>query len=221
MASRKREEEEEEDDDVYGGGKRKEYDDMPVGVGTWNKRRRTRKGMRTGSFFDCKQLLSPQDEEQVDQALDQRLLALDAKKVLTSNLKVDITRKKMSRCLPGKWLKDELINFYLQLLRERHDRVQTSCRASNRIPPPPCFLADTYFVTNMREQKVANVITTKTKNADLFSMSKVIFPVHDGHAHWFVCVVFMDTQEIQYVLLRAWFGTLFIVAGVTTHYQVP
>src|SRR6185312_3181587 len=51
--------------------------------------------------------------------------------VLVDKFNIEIKREDLQKLKPGRWLNDELINFYVELLMERSKKTATTCHFFN------------------------------------------------------------------------------------------
>lgn len=70
-----------------------------------------------------------------------------ASDVISSGFKVDVCGRDMATLQPGRWLNDEVINFYLQLLRQRAARWREQDPSAPRVH---CF--NTFFYAKLTER---------------------------------------------------------------------
>ena len=143
-------------------------------------------------------LLSAEDSERVDDALVRHG---NPSEVLVSGFKVDLTRDNLSCCAPNTWLKDEVVNFYFQLLNERNKRL--------RAEDPGCGVPDahfhnSFFIIKLRDHgrgyvyKNVRKWTMRKRKVDLFSKDLIVVPININDMHWTLCVVFVGMKLIQY-----------------------
>ena len=142
-------------------------------------------------------LISDEDSDRVDAALEEGTPS----EVLVSGFKVDLTRENLSCCAPNTWLKDEVVNFYFQLLNERNKRL--------RAEDPGCGVPDahfhnSFFIIKLRDHgrgyvyKNVRKWTMRKRKVDLFSKDLIVVPININDMHWTLCVVFVGMKLIQY-----------------------
>jgi sentrin-specific protease 1 len=100
------------------------------------------------------------------------------------------------KCLkPYTWLNDEMINFYMQMLLERNEKL-------HYLDPsfPRSHFFSSHFIGKMLEDGsyIYSKIKRWSKKFDIFSLNKIFCPVNISNSHWTLAVVFMDLQEIHY-----------------------
>ncbi|KAJ1721355.1 hypothetical protein LPJ53_004108 [Coemansia erecta] len=93
----------------------------------------------------------------------------------------------MSTLKPGTWLNDEVINFYMQLIISRSEKV-------SGLPSVHAF--NTFFYSTLRDSGYARV-RRWTRRVKLFEKDLVIIPVHLG-VHWCCAVVDFRSKRITY-----------------------
>ena len=141
-------------------------------------------------------LISDEDSDRVDAALEEGTPS----EVLVSGFKVDLTRENLSCCAPNTWLKDEVVNFYFQLLNERNKRLRTE----NHGCVPDAHFDNSFFMSKLRDHERGYVYknvrkwTIRKRKVDLFSKDLIVVPININDMHWTLCVVFVGMKVIQY-----------------------
>ncbi|KAF3322793.1 putative ubiquitin-like-specific protease 1B isoform X2 [Carex littledalei] len=158
--------------------------------------------------------LTGEDEEEVDNALFGR----DSHTILVTHesSNIEIT-KEIIRCLrPGGWLNDEVINLYLELLKERERRQPDRFLK--------CHFFNTFFYKKLiggndgYDYKAVRRWTTQKKlGYSLINCDKIFVPIHKG-THWCLAVINVKQKSLQY--LDSLGGMDCFVLGVLTRYIV-
>lgn len=116
--------------------------------------------------------------------------------VVMEKFSIPMTRYKISCLRQGVWLNDEVINFYMQLLKERDDR-RCELNPSRR----KSWYFSSFFMEKLLESDkkytFANV-KRWSKKFDMFDMEKVFFPINLKNTHWTLAVIFMQRKIIRY-----------------------
>ncbi|GMJ05454.1 EARLY IN SHORT DAYS 4 [Hibiscus trionum] len=125
--------------------------------------------------------------------------ARNMKRILVSheNSSIDI-RGEVLQCLkPGSWLNDEVINLYLELLKERENREPKKFLK--------CHFFNTFFYKKLvsRESgynyKAVKRWTSQRKlGYCLFDCDKIFVPIHKD-IHWCLAVINKKDQKFQYL----------------------
>lgn len=102
--------------------------------------------------------------------------------VLVSAFRIDIRRRDMHTLADGRWLNDEVINFYMSLLMER-------AREEEGLPRVYAFC--TFFFPKLIAANHAGV-QRWTRAIDIFSFDILLVPVHLD-THW--CLMAVDFRE--------------------------
>ncbi|KAI7834419.1 hypothetical protein BX661DRAFT_138513 [Kickxella alabastrina] len=103
-----------------------------------------------------------------------------------------VTARDLQTLMPGKWLNDEVINFYMQLIMGRSANAGGGKAAS--LPKVHAF--NTFFFSTLRENGYARV-KRWTRRIDVFAMDLVVVPVHLG-VHWCCAIVDFGQRSIRY-----------------------
>ncbi|KAJ4764538.1 Sentrin-specific protease [Rhynchospora pubera] len=140
--------------------------------------------------------LTEEDEEEVHSAL---YVGNDRHTILVTHesSNIEIT-KEIIRCLsPGGWLNDEVINLYLELLKERERRQPERFLK--------CHFFNTFFYKKLIGGKggydykaVKRWTTQKKLGYSLIDCDKIFVPVHKGN-HWCLAVINVKQKSFQYL----------------------
>ncbi|XP_068658885.1 ubiquitin-like-specific protease ESD4 [Aristolochia californica] len=110
---------------------------------------------------------------------------------------IEITREKMQCLRPGAWLNDEVINLYLELLKERE--------RSNPTKILKCHFFNTFFYKklisgrNGYDYKAVRRWTTPRKiGYGLIDCDKIFVPIH-AEIHWCLAVINIKDEKFQYL----------------------
>ncbi|KAF4699082.1 hypothetical protein FOZ63_014755, partial [Perkinsus olseni] len=96
----------------------------------------------------------------------------------------------------GRWLNDEVVNYYFMMLQDRSDRSQGKL--------PRTFLWNSFFWQKLSSnasgaysyKSVAR--WSKRRHADIFSFERMIVPIHVGKTHWALGVVDLKECTLSY-----------------------
>jgi len=121
--------------------------------------------------------------------------------VVVSGFNVDMRRQDIRTCAPYTWLNDEVINFFMNLLKERDNALVAAALERGEERRINWFF-NSFFISKLLDDdngyKYANVKRWSRKAGDLFSYDKVFFPVNIGNSHWCMAVIHMQDKKIQY-----------------------
>lgn len=111
----------------------------------------------------------------------------------------------MHRLQPGKWLNDEVINYYFKLLARRDER---DCSPDSNQKKSHFFKS--FFMSKLLNEnhsdtsKQGTYEYTNVENwsrhvpgGDIFNLDKLFFPVHVNGNHWICVVVNMTEKRIE------------------------
>ncbi|KAF4656788.1 hypothetical protein FOZ61_006669 [Perkinsus olseni] len=109
---------------------------------------------------------------------------------------IDITAHSLSCLQQGRWLNDEVVNYYFMMLQDRSDRSQGKL--------PRTFLWNSFFWQKLSSnasgaysyKSVAR--WSKRRHADIFSFERMIVPIHVGKTHWALGVVDLKECTLSY-----------------------
>lgn len=137
------------------------------------------------------------DDEEADVSL--ALKGWNRREVLVmhENSNIEITREILQCLLPGGWLNDEVINLYLELLKEREKREPDKflkCHFFNTF-----FYKKLYNPNTKYEYKAVRRWTTPRKiGYSLIDCDKIFVPIHK-EIHWCLAIVDMKEKKFQYL----------------------
>lgn len=86
------------------------------------------------------------------------------------------------------WLNDEVINFYMELLRQRSE---------DNDDLPKVYAMNTFFIPKLLQMGHAGV-RRWTRKVDIFSVDIIPAPVHVGGVHWCMSIINMREKTIRY-----------------------
>ena len=107
----------------------------------------------------------------------------------------NIYRKDIKTLKPEQWLNDEIINKYLELLKER-DTLLCSKFPTRKAS----HFFSTHFLTLLGtgDKYSFKNVENWTKNINIFEMRRLYFPINIKNKHWVLAVVDMETKQICY-----------------------
>uniref|UniRef100_A0A0D6QUL2 Ubiquitin-like protease family profile domain-containing protein n=1 Tax=Araucaria cunninghamii TaxID=56994 RepID=A0A0D6QUL2_ARACU len=145
---------------------------------------------------DAFEPLSDDDEADVANAFKGR----NKRKVLVmhENSNIEITREILQCLKPNEWLNDEVINLYLELLKEREKREPNKYLK--------CHFFNTFFYkklfnpsTRQDDYRAVRRWTTKKKlGYSLTDCDKIFVPIHK-EIHWCLAIIDMRARKFQYL----------------------
>ena len=156
-----------------------------------------------------KRPLSKEEEDLVEDILYRR----PANEVLISAFKVDVTVKDL-QCTRNDphpvWMRDEVINFTMNLLAERERRW---CNEHGGGCKPRVWFTSSFFMTSLlREGYCYKYVRRWTKRAkvDVFApdFRMVVMPVNINNTHWVLCIVDFVKKEVIFIDSMAGSGTV-------------
>lgn len=139
--------------------------------------------------------LSEEEEEEVRQALH----GANRHEVLVQHEQsnIDLTRAAMQCLKPGVWLNDEVINLYLELLKEREHREPKNFMK--------CHFFNTFFFNKLYKdarsydfKAVRRWTTHKKLGYNLLECDKIFVPIHKD-IHWCLAVINVREKKLHYL----------------------
>ena len=148
--------------------------------------------------------LNLQEQMLVDEAMKNG----DKSEILAKSGPDSVQRGSMWRLLPGKWLNDEIINYFLKNCLARRDKNLCEKDSGRR----PSHFYNSFFVQRMFDEhnkdknlrgiynyeQVRRWSKKVTTPRDIFTLKYIFFPINIRNIHWTLAVIFMETKEIQY-----------------------
>ncbi|KAK4786905.1 hypothetical protein SAY86_010738 [Trapa natans] len=137
--------------------------------------------------------LTEEEESQVQQALSG-----NRRKVLAAHRDsgIKITGEILQCLRPTAWLNDEVINLYLELLKEREKREPEKFLK--------CHFFSTFFYNKLTSKdgydykSVRRWTTRKKLGYGLIDCDKIFMPIHQK-VHWCLAIINMKEQKFQYL----------------------
>jgi len=108
--------------------------------------------------------------------------------VLIEEFNIPIKRHDIRTLINGKWLNDEVINFYGNLIMER------SKNTTNKYPP--VYFFNTFFFTTLSDYGYRSV-RRWTRKFDIFLYDYIIIPIHLGY-HWCCSAINFKKKRFEY-----------------------
>jgi len=140
---------------------------------------------RKCSFQSLRSPLTPEEEKIVEEAWTET----DSLEELLSEgpLGQRITRADAFTLKDTAWLNDEVINFYLTLLSEHCKRNEPAI--------VKCHVFNTFFYPKLLQGY--DKVSRWTRKVDIFSMEKIIVPIH-LKIHWCLAVINVKETRFEY-----------------------
>ncbi|KAL7275308.1 hypothetical protein RUND412_001751 [Rhizina undulata] len=140
--------------------------------------------------------LSPELEKEV--AKLSREIASDIKwhksKLYVEKFNIPIRTEDMQRLLPGTWLNDEIINFYMTMICERTKQSADGKKKA--------IFHNTYFWKKMKDQGHSAVNRWARRQGfgglELLKLDHLFIPVHVGENHWCMAVINFKQKRFEY-----------------------
>jgi sentrin-specific protease 1 len=93
---------------------------------------------------------------------------------------MNITRNDLNTLDGLNWLNDEVINFYMELIKERSEQIEFL---------PKVHVMNTFFVPKLLQSGHSGV-RRWTRKVDVFGVDIIPVPVHVGGVHWVSLITF-------------------------------
>ncbi|KAL3634582.1 hypothetical protein CASFOL_021636 [Castilleja foliolosa] len=142
---------------------------------------------------ECFVPLTQEEEALVARALNNS----NRRKVLVShdNSNIDISGENLQCLRPGAWLNDEVINLYLELLKEREKREPQKFLN--------CHFFNTFFYKKIISngynfQAVRRWTMQRKLGYNLLDCEKIFVPIHKGN-HWCLAIINKKDKKFQYL----------------------
>jgi hypothetical protein len=107
---------------------------------------------------------------------------------------INLYRRDTSRLQDSKWLNDELVNSWMELLKQKSDRqIVQGLRKL-----PTAFLSS-FFYSKLTENGYSHKAVsrwTEMRKINLFDCEKVFIPINIKESHWLMIVVELTLREI-------------------------
>ncbi|KAI9632123.1 uncharacterized protein MKK02DRAFT_20970 [Dioszegia hungarica] len=107
-----------------------------------------------------------------------------------SSATAEVHATSIERLRPGKWLNDEIINFYGGMLSKRSAEDKTG-------KLPKIFYCNTFFFVKM-QGKYDKSFGRWTKKVNIFDLDLMIMPINDDGMHWVAAVMDMKAKRVEY-----------------------
>jgi sentrin-specific protease 1 len=123
--------------------------------------------------------------------------------VVVENAFGKLSGRDIHRLQKGEWLNDEVINYYLNMLKERSFHPETfHTKPHSKTPSktiPKTFAFSTFFYELLATRGYSAVRRwTKRAKINLFDVDRFLVPVNKGGFHWVLGVVNIREKRIEY-----------------------
>lgn len=108
--------------------------------------------------------------------------------MIASKFNMNITRHDLNTLDGMNWLNDEVINFYMEMLRQRSEDLDHL---------PKVHAMNTFFLVALQEKGYSGV-RRWTRKVDIFSKDIIPVPVHVSKVHWCMSIIHMRNKTIRY-----------------------
>jgi len=132
---------------------------------------------------------------------------VDKIKVMKTRFGVSIRPHSLIDLGRGRWLDDEILNFFFGLLQESD--IELSLLQSDRSPSHyfSTFFMNFLLDVGKSEKYKYREVRRWTKDFDIFSRRRIFIPINIDNRHWTLLVVRVKEQEIHYYDSMATNGT--------------
>lgn len=135
--------------------------------------------------------LPPDDDEDVDVLLSKR-------GVISKIAREQVTDSDLVRLRPNKWLNDEIINFYGQLIMARAEDCKENSMSNGRKRSLKVHYFNTFFWSKLESEGYERARLAKwTKKIDIFSKDVVLIPVNHSNSHWTAAAINFRRKRIE------------------------
>ncbi|KAJ7225724.1 cysteine proteinase [Mycena pura] len=136
--------------------------------------------------------LPPEDDAKVAAVLNKR-------GVISKYAKEQVTDQDIVRLQPGKWLNDEVINFYGALILGRSEACKENPSKNSRGKSPlDVHYFSTFFWTKLEKEGYEKGRLAKwTKKVDIFSKDTILVPINHDNVHWTGAAINFRQKRIE------------------------
>ena len=153
--------------------------------------------------------LTPQQRAEAEDILQRN----PTDELLTDKYGITMTRKKLSCLRARTWLNDEVINFFMSMLKDRDEALcllnPTGRKSSHYF--------NSFFISKLLDTENKKVYTYDavkrwSKKFDIFTKRRIYFPINISNSHWTHLVLYMEQREIHYYDSMGGNGRMYIEA---------
>ncbi|XP_037928322.1 sentrin-specific protease 1-like [Teleopsis dalmanni] len=92
--------------------------------------------------------------------------------------------------MTDRWVNDEVINFYMNLLMERSEK-------KNNVPVLKIYSMNTFFIPRLLKHGFIGV-RRWTLKVDILEKDIIVVPVHVSGVHWCMAIIHLKNKSIKY-----------------------
>ncbi|CCG20591.1 Ulp2 SUMO deconjugation enzyme [Candida orthopsilosis Co 90-125] len=149
---------------------------------TYKKAQSKTQDLITAKRLASKTKIEPLNESQLTKV--NQAWQSNPRSICINRYNIDISFADLQTLRDGRWLNDNIIDFYLNLVMKRNSKV---------------FIWTTHFYSTLASRGYSGVARwAKRKKIDLFTMDKVIVPVNISNTHWALAVIDNLQKTITY-----------------------
>jgi len=134
------------------------------------------------------EVVLPEITEEMDQII-RKALSLPGRELINA-YSIPITSKDVVTFTGLRWLNDEVINFYMQMIVARSNKEEKDPKW-NKV-----YAMTTFFYPKLRDQGY-NAVKRWTRKVDIFAHDMILVPVHLGN-HWCLATIDFKKKGIFY-----------------------
>jgi hypothetical protein len=143
----------------------------------------------------------------------------ESDEVIIHKYNIPMTRNDLCKLKVGVWVNDEIINFYMGLLRDRDQELYNRSRQNPSSLPSnyqKSFFATTFFFAKLLVQGIYTYpnVARWTREVDVFSLKQLLFPININNNHWTQLTIYMELKEIHYYDSMRGDGRLYLKAAM-------
>jgi len=143
----------------------------------------------------------------IEERIVRRTMRLPGSRIVQTRFGINMKVSLLKCLLPGEWLNDEVVNFWLGLVQERcNKRVSVSVyplKQRAKVFIMNCFFWTRLYNNGRYTYKNVRRWTKKTKLnkiglETIFDLDKLLIPVHISNTHWCGGVINFKRKRIEY-----------------------
>jgi len=123
-----------------------------------------------------------------------------------------IDRKSLRSLKPKQWLGDEVINIFLSILQVRHNSIYDHITTRYKLHTYNSFFFSKLLQDNKYNYNNVRNSSRTAPNRNLFSLNKLIIPIHANGNHWTLILINFESKYIEYFDSLGDDGTTYINA---------
>jgi hypothetical protein len=143
-------------------------------------------------------------EDSLRARFDAVLRGPGSEEVVVEGFDIPVTRRLFQSLARHSWLNDEIINYYMLLLKDRNNKLLDHYKETGTRPDyRPSHFYNNFFVNKLLDNETGGYMYSYVKRwsrrFDTFAMDKIFCPINISNTHWTLAVIYVQQKRVRYI----------------------